>query len=55
MLVYAIGSTDETILWIKTSFDLGYIDLKTKNTYLDKYTILVKKLSVFTKNLKQHR
>ena len=27
MLVYSIGSCDETILWIKASRDLGYITL----------------------------
>ena len=53
MLVYAIGSTDETILWIKTSRDLGYLDKKAAQSYLSEYHILVKKLSSFTKNMKR--
>ena len=52
MLVYSIGSCDETILWIKTSKDLGYITSDTAQRYLKEYHILVKKLSSFTKNLK---
>ena len=52
MLVYAIGSCDETILWIKMSRDLGYIDRNIANRYLYEYQILVKKTSSFTKNLK---
>ena len=52
MLVYAIGSCDETILWIKMSKDLGYIREKEANIYLREYQILVKKISSFTKNLR---
>ena len=52
MLIYAIGSCDETILWIKMSRDLGYIDRNLANRYLHEYQILVKKTSSFTKNLK---
>ena len=52
MLVYAIGSCDETILWIKTSKDLGYIREDIFKRYLKEYQILVKKLSAFTKNMK---
>ncbi len=53
MLVYSIGSCDETILWIKTSKDLGYIsdDIFQKQT--NNYKILVKKISVFTYNIKK--
>ena len=53
MLVYSIGSCDETILWIKTSFDLNYINEETANIYLNRYRILVKKISTFTKNMKE--
>ena len=53
MLVYSIGSCDETILWIKVSRDLGYIHNQVANKYLDEYQILVKKISSFTKNLKR--
>ena len=52
MLVYSIGSCDETILWIKASRDLGYITTKEANKYLKEYLILVKKISSFTKNMK---
>ena len=52
MLVYSIGSCDETILWIKASRDLGYIKSNIAERYLKKYTILVKKISSFTKNLR---
>ena len=52
MLVYAIGSCDETILWIKASKDLDYIDQGIATKYLKEYQILVKKLSSFTKNMK---
>ncbi len=52
MLVYSIGSCDETTLWIKTSRDLSYIDKEIANRYLQEYQILVKKISSFTKNLK---
>ena len=53
MLVYSIGSCDETILWIKTARDLGYMDKDTSDRYLNEYHILVKKLSTFTKNMKR--
>ena len=53
MLVYSIGSCDETMLWIKVSKDLGYIDSKTEYRYIKEYKILVKKISTFTYNLKQ--
>ena len=52
MLVYAIGSCDETILWIKASRDLDYINQGIATKYLKEYQILVKKLSSFTKNMK---
>ena len=52
MLVYAIGSCDETMLWIKTSKELGYISNELMQEYISEYKILVKKLSVFTSNLK---
>ena len=53
MLVYSIGSCDETILWIKTAKDLGYMDKVSSNKYLNEYQILVKKLSSFVKNMKR--
>ena len=53
MLVYSIGSCDETMLWIKASHDLGYIDDATRHHYIHSYKILVKKLSAFTANLKR--
>jgi len=53
MLVYSIGSCDETILWIKTARDLGYMDKITSDRYLNEYQILVKKLSSFVKNMKR--
>lgn len=52
MLVYSIGSTDETILWIRVSKDLGYIDELTSNRLIKEYKILVRRLSVFTSNIK---
>ena len=53
MLVYSIGSCDETILWIKASKDLEYITKQEAGRYLKEYQILVKKISSFTKNMKQ--
>ena len=53
MLVYSIGSCDETILWIKASRDLGYISKDRAKNYLNEYQILVKKISSFTKNMKK--
>ena len=53
MLVYSIGSCDETILWIKASRDLNYLDRNTATKYLKEYQILVKKISSFTKNMKK--
>ena len=52
MLVYSIGSCDETMLWIKTAKDLGYLDFQTSTYYIKQYKILVKKISSFTYNLK---
>ena len=52
MLVYSIGSCDETMLWIKTSKDLGYIDSSLSDRYISQYKILVKKISSFTHNVK---
>ncbi|ASM39828.1 23S rRNA-intervening sequence protein [Campylobacter sputorum subsp. bovis] len=52
MLVYSIGSTDETILWIRVSKDLGYIDEKISNKLIKEYKILVRRLSVFTSSIK---
>ena len=52
MLVYAVGSCDETILWIEMSRDLRYIDIQLANKYLQEYQILVKKISSFIRNLK---
>ena len=53
MLVYAIGSCDETMLWIKASKDLGYINKNIEYKYIKEYKILVKKISTFTANLKK--
>ena len=53
MLVYAIGSCDETILWIKASRDLGYLSKEKADRHLKTYGILVRRLSSFTKNLKR--
>ena len=53
MLVYAIGSCDETMLWIKSSKDLGYIAKETEVDLIKRYKILVKKISTFTANLKR--
>ena len=52
MLVYSIGSCDETILWIKASRDLKYLEQNIANNYINEYKILVRKISAFTKNLK---
>ena len=52
MLVYSVGSCDETILWIKTSRDLKYININIANKFLDEYQILVKKITSFIKNMK---
>ena len=52
-LVYAIGSCDETMLWIKTSKDLKYINSYMANRYIKEYKILVKKISTFTFNLRR--
>ena len=52
-LVYAIGSCDETMLWIKTSKDLRYINIDMANRYIKEYKILVKKISTFTFNLRR--
>ena len=53
MLVYAIGSCDETMLWIKASKDLGYISKDDEIRFIKQYKILVKKISTFTVNLKR--
>ena len=53
MLVYSIGSCDETILWIRTAGELGYLKRGTTEKYLKEYQILVKKISAFTKNMKK--
>ena len=53
MLVYSIGSCDETILWIKMARDLGYIQKSIADKYLQEYQMLVKKISSFTKNMKR--
>ena len=53
MLVYSIGSCDETMLWIKASKDLGYIDFSIEKKYIKEYKILVKKISTFTANLRR--
>ena len=53
MLVYSIGSCDETMLWIKASRDLGYIDFSMEKKYIKEYKILVKKISTFTANLRR--
>ncbi len=53
MLVYSIGSNDETILWIKTAYDLNYIDTQIKEYYINQYKILVKKISSFIINMKR--
>ena len=53
MLVYSVGSCDETILWIKTSKDLGYISKSISDKFLSDYQILVKKITSFIKNMKR--
>ena len=53
MLVYSIGSCDETMLWIKASRDLSYITEDEAVKYIREYKILVKKISTFTTNLKR--
>ena len=52
-LIYSIGSCDETMLWIKASYDLGYIKKDLAQKYINEYKILVKKISSFTYNLKR--
>ena len=52
MLVYAIGSCDETILWIKVAKDLKYISNEESKNYLENYKKLVKKISRFVSNMK---
>ena len=52
MLVYSIGSCDETMLWIKAASDLNYIDQEVMRHYIKEYKILVKKISAFTYNLR---
>jgi len=52
-LIYSIGSCDETMLWIKASYDLGYIKKDVTQRYIKEYKILVKKISSFTYNLKR--
>ena len=52
MLVYAIGSCDETILWIKVARDLKYISKEDSKYYLEHYKRLVKKISRFVSNMK---
>ena len=52
MLVYSVGSTDETMLWIKTSYELGYISNKDLQYFISEYKILVKKISAFISNMK---
>ncbi len=51
MMVYAIGSCDETILWIDTSKDLGYLKKEVAEHYLEAYRVLVRKMSSFAKGL----
>ena len=53
MLVYSIGSCDETMLWIKTSKDLKYINEDVYERYIKEYKILVKKISTFAYNIKR--
>ena len=53
MLVYAIASCDETMMWIKASSDLGYIKRDIKTELINEYKILVKKISTFAANLKR--
>ena len=53
MLVYAIASCDETMMWIKASEDLGYIKKDIKTDLIKRYKVLVKKISTFTANLKR--
>ena len=52
MLVYSIGSCDETILWVKTSRDLNYLEANKAIFFMKEYKILVKKISSFTYKLK---
>ena len=51
MLVYSIGSADETILWIQMAFDLDYIQDKDYEALSKEYKILVKRISYFTSRI----
>ena len=53
MLVYSVGSCDETILWIKTSYDLNYINKSKRDYYIREYKILVRKISKFISNMRE--
>ena len=53
MLVYSLGSCDESVLWLKVAFDLGYIEEQEYKKLRQSYKILVKRISVFVSNLTQ--
>lgn len=42
------------MLWIKASYDLGYINKSIKENLLNEYKILAKKISAFAINIKKH-
>ena len=50
MLIYALGSCDETQLWLKMSYDLGYINKDTYKKYYNKYNHIGKMLTNFIKS-----
>ncbi len=51
-LKIAIGSSDETKVWIHFCKDLGYIEQGTHDVWYDKYTDIAKMLSGLCKNWK---
>ena len=44
-LSIAIGSSDETRLWLRYSYDLGYMPLKLYTSYAGEYRTIAKMLS----------
>ncbi len=44
-LSIAIGSTEETRVWLRYCFDLGYLDQGTYETWRDEYQEIVKMVS----------
>ena len=51
-LIYAVASCDESVLWIRVSYDLGYIPNDCRDYFLSQYKVLVKQISSFIKSLK---